>query len=60
MLKQILLFTLVSQMAYGKFRLLAALGRDMVTTCTITSFADSMLLALGGFFMSRSMTSIYL
>lgn len=47
-------------MAYGKFRLLAALGRDMVTTCTITSFADSMLLALGGFFMSRSMTSIYL
>ncbi|WVZ69772.1 hypothetical protein U9M48_018507 [Paspalum notatum var. saurae] len=54
MLKQILLFTLVSQMAYGKFRLLAALGRDMVTTYTIQSFADSMLLALGGFYMSRN------
>ncbi|TVU02579.1 hypothetical protein EJB05_51914, partial [Eragrostis curvula] len=54
MLKQILLFTLVSQMAYGKFRLLAALGRDMVTTYTITAFADSMLLAFGGFFISRT------
>ncbi|KAF8676075.1 hypothetical protein HU200_047580 [Digitaria exilis] len=60
MLKQILLFTLVSQMAYGKFRLLAAVGRDMVTTYTIQSFADSMLLALGGFFMSRSMTPMLL
>lgn len=60
MLKQILLFTLVSQMAYGKFRLVAAIGRDMVTTYTIESFADSMLLALGGFFMSRSMIPLLL
>ncbi|XP_010914975.2 ABC transporter G family member 39 [Elaeis guineensis] len=48
-----LLLVLISQMASGLFRLLAALGREMVVADTFGSFAQLVLLILGGFLISR-------
>lgn len=48
-----LLLVLVSQMASGLFRLLAAVGREMVVADTFGSFAQLVLLILGGFLISR-------
>ncbi|KAH7657266.1 Monosaccharide-transporting ATPase protein [Dioscorea alata] len=48
-----LLLVLVSQMASGLFRLLAAVGREMVVADTFCSFAQLVLLVLGGFLISR-------
>jgi hypothetical protein len=42
-------------MASGLFRLLAAVGRDMVVADTFGSFAQIVLLILGGFLIARSM-----
>nr|CAD1842982.1 unnamed protein product [Ananas comosus var. bracteatus] len=42
-----------SQMASGLFRLLAACGRDMVVANTFGSFAEMVLVVLGGFVISR-------
>nr|Q8GU88.1 RecName: Full=ABC transporter G family member 39; Short=OsABCG39; AltName: Full=Pleiotropic drug resistance protein 7; Short=OsPDR7 [Oryza sativa Japonica Group]BAD24998.1 PDR-like ABC transporter [Oryza sativa Japonica Group]BAD25007.1 PDR-like ABC transporter [Oryza sativa Japonica Group]CAD59570.1 PDR-like ABC transporter [Oryza sativa Japonica Group] len=47
------LLVLISQMASGLFRLLAALGREMVVADTFGSFAQLILLVLGGFLISR-------
>ncbi|KAG0492944.1 hypothetical protein HPP92_006342 [Vanilla planifolia] len=51
--KHYLLLVLVSQMASGLFRLLAAVGREMVVADTFGSFAQLVLLILGGFLISR-------
>ncbi|XP_010925283.1 ABC transporter G family member 39 isoform X2 [Elaeis guineensis] len=51
--RQYLLLVLISQMASGLFRLLAALGREMVVADTFGSFAQLVLLILGGFLISR-------
>uniref|UniRef100_A0A453NPT0 ABC transporter domain-containing protein n=1 Tax=Aegilops tauschii subsp. strangulata TaxID=200361 RepID=A0A453NPT0_AEGTS len=48
-----LLLVLISQMASGLFRVLAALGRDMVVADTFGSFAQLVLLVLGGFLIAR-------
>ncbi|WOK93915.1 ABC transporter G family member 39 [Canna indica] len=48
-----LLLVLISQMASGLFRLLAAVGREMVVADTFGSFAQLVLLVLGGFLISR-------
>ncbi|XP_072978501.1 ABC transporter G family member 39 [Typha angustifolia] len=48
-----LLLVLVSQMASGLFRFLAALGREMVVADTFGSFAQLIMLILGGFLISR-------
>ncbi|GJN19304.1 hypothetical protein PR202_gb06566 [Eleusine coracana subsp. coracana] len=48
-----LLLVLISQMASGLFRLLAALGREMVVADTFGSFAQLVLLILGGFLIAR-------
>ncbi|CAD6253163.1 unnamed protein product [Miscanthus lutarioriparius] len=49
-----LLLVLISQMASGLFRLLAAVGRDMVVAETFGSFAQIALLILGGFLIARN------
>jgi len=54
-----LLLVLISQMASGLFRLLAALGREMVVADTFGSFAQLVLLILGGFLIARGMSSLY-
>ncbi|PKA51611.1 Putative pleiotropic drug resistance protein 7 [Apostasia shenzhenica] len=51
--KHYLLLVLISQIASGLFRLLAALGREMVVADTFCSFAQLVLLILGGFLISR-------
>ncbi|KAK3411003.1 hypothetical protein EUGRSUZ_J03025 [Eucalyptus grandis] len=51
--KQYLLLVLVSQMASGLFRLIAALGRNQIIASTFGSFALFTLYALGGFVLSR-------
>ncbi|KAG0461194.1 hypothetical protein HPP92_021491 [Vanilla planifolia] len=51
--KHYLLLVLISQMASGLFRLLAAVGREMVVADTFGSFAQLVLLVLGGFLISR-------
>ncbi|KAJ1691234.1 hypothetical protein LUZ63_015389 [Rhynchospora breviuscula] len=48
-----LLLVLISQLASGLFRLLAAVGREMVVADTFGSFAQLILLILGGFLISR-------
>ncbi|MQM06015.1 hypothetical protein Taro_038834 [Colocasia esculenta] len=53
MFRHYLLLVLISQVASGLFRLLAALGRDMVVADTFGSFAQLVLLVLGGFVISR-------
>lgn len=53
LLKQYILLVLVNQMASGLFRLIAALGRDMIIANTFGSFALLMLFALGGVVLSR-------
>lgn len=54
MFRQFLILTLLSQMAFGLFCFLAALGRDMVIAMTFGSFALIVLLVLGGFALSRN------
>ncbi|XP_058112145.1 pleiotropic drug resistance protein TUR2-like [Magnolia sinica] len=53
MFKQYLLLLLISQMASGLFRLIAALGRNMIVANTFGSFALLAILTLGGFIVSR-------
>jgi hypothetical protein len=53
-----LLLVLISQMASGLFRVLAALGRDMVVADTFGSFAQLVLLILGGFLIARGMSNL--
>ncbi|RWW87354.1 hypothetical protein BHE74_00003831 [Ensete ventricosum] len=48
-----LLLVLISQMASGLFRLLAAVGREMVVADTFGSSAQLVLLILSGFLISR-------
>ncbi|XP_030545028.1 pleiotropic drug resistance protein 1-like [Rhodamnia argentea] len=51
--KQYLLLVFVNQMASGLFRLIAALGRNMIVANTFGSFALLALFALGGVVLSR-------
>ncbi|XP_065868540.1 pleiotropic drug resistance protein 1-like isoform X2 [Euphorbia lathyris] len=51
--KQYLVLVLVSQMASGLFRFIAAAGRNMIVANTFGSFALLALFALGGFVLSR-------
>ncbi|KAJ0959893.1 hypothetical protein J5N97_000327 [Dioscorea zingiberensis] len=53
MIRQFLLFALVSQMASGLFRVVAACGRDMVLASTFGCFLQLIVIVLGGFVMSR-------
>jgi len=52
--RRYILLVLISQMASGLFGLLAAVGRDMVVAETFGSFAQIVLLILGGFLIGRS------
>ncbi|XP_025012241.2 pleiotropic drug resistance protein 1 isoform X2 [Ricinus communis] len=52
-LKQYLLLLCTNQMASGLFRLMAALGRDIIVANTVGSFALLAILVLGGFILSR-------
>ncbi|KAI9107579.1 hypothetical protein K1719_021616 [Acacia pycnantha] len=51
--KQYLLLLMISQMASGLFRSIAALGRNMIVANTFGSFALLILLTLGGFVLSK-------
>ncbi|KAF9617026.1 hypothetical protein IFM89_033096 [Coptis chinensis] len=53
LLKHFLLLLLTGQMASGLFRLVAAVSRDMVIANTFGSFVLLVVMALGGFVMSR-------
>ncbi|KAK9101862.1 hypothetical protein Sjap_019116 [Stephania japonica] len=51
--RHFLVLVLTNQMASGLFRMLGAMARDMVIADTFGSFALLIVLALGGFIMSR-------
>ncbi|XP_010249928.1 PREDICTED: ABC transporter G family member 39-like [Nelumbo nucifera] len=53
MFRHYLLLLLINQMASGLFRVVASLGRDMVVSSTFGSFVLLIVLALGGFVLSR-------
>uniref|UniRef100_A0A7N0RH17 ABC transporter domain-containing protein n=1 Tax=Kalanchoe fedtschenkoi TaxID=63787 RepID=A0A7N0RH17_KALFE len=57
--KQILLLIFVNQMASGLFRLMAALGRNMIVANTFGAFALLFLFALGGFVLSREDVKVW-
>ncbi|KAL5975651.1 Pleiotropic drug resistance protein tur2 [Asimina triloba] len=52
--KHYLLLVLISQMASGLFRVIAALGRNMIIADTFGSFAQLIIMALGGFLLART------
>lgn len=60
MFKHYLLLVLVNQMASGLFRLMAALGRNMIVADTFGSFAQLVMMTLGGYLISRSITFSFL
>ncbi|PIA65378.1 hypothetical protein AQUCO_00100686v1 [Aquilegia coerulea] len=51
--RQYLLLLFINQVASGLFRFIAALGRNMIVANTFGSFALLVMLALGGFVLSR-------
>lgn len=51
--RQYLVLLLINQMANGLFRLMGALGRNMIVANTFGSFALLTVLVLGGFVISR-------
>ncbi|XP_031474141.1 pleiotropic drug resistance protein 1-like [Nymphaea colorata] len=53
MFRQLLLLLGINQMSSGLFRLIAALGRDLIVANTFGSFALLVIIALGGFILSR-------
>ncbi|CAI0416830.1 unnamed protein product [Linum tenue] len=57
--KQYLLFVLANQMASGLFRLVGAVGRNMIVANTVGSFVMITLLVLGGFIISRVNVKIW-
>ncbi|XP_071742297.1 ABC transporter G family member 32 [Rutidosis leptorrhynchoides] len=52
-LKQFLLFFFLHQMSISLFRLMGALGRNMIVANTFGSFAMLIVMALGGYVISR-------
>ncbi|KAK1298163.1 Pleiotropic drug resistance protein TUR2 [Acorus calamus] len=52
--RQYLILVLVSQMASALFRFLGSVGRNMVIASTFGSFAQLVLMVLGGFVLSRT------
>lgn len=52
-LKQFLLFFFLHQMSLALFRLMGALGRNMIVANTFGSFAMLIVMALGGYIISR-------
>lgn len=51
--RQYLLLVLVNQMASALFRLIGAMGRNMIVANTFGTFSLLILLALGGVLLSR-------
>ncbi|KAB5553301.1 hypothetical protein DKX38_010612 [Salix brachista] len=51
--KQYLILVLASQMSSGLFRMMGALGRNLIVASTFGSFAVLAVLVLGGFILSR-------
>lgn len=58
MFKQYLLLLLINQMASAMFRLMAALGRNMIVANTFGAFALVAILTLGGFIVSRGIYKV--
>ncbi|GAB2261691.1 hypothetical protein Droror1_Dr00002688 [Drosera rotundifolia] len=52
-LRQFLVFFLLHQMSIALFRLMASLGRNLIVANTFGSFAMLVVMALGGFILSR-------
>ncbi|KAK8956349.1 Pleiotropic drug resistance protein TUR2 [Platanthera guangdongensis] len=52
--RQFLLFSLVSQMASGLFRVVSAVGREVTVANSFGSFAQLVIIVLGGFIISRN------
>ncbi|KAL1810497.1 hypothetical protein DCAR_0730200 [Daucus carota subsp. sativus] len=57
--KQYLILLLVNQMASGLFRMVGALGRNMILANTFGGFALLILFALGGFVLARGDVASY-
>lgn len=55
-LRQFLLFFFLHQMSLALFRLMGALGRNMIIANTFGSFAMLIVMALGGYIISRGET----
>lgn len=51
--KQFLLLLFINQMASGLFRLIGALGRNIIVANTVGSFGLLTVLVMGGFVISR-------
>ncbi|PKA53837.1 Putative pleiotropic drug resistance protein 7 [Apostasia shenzhenica] len=51
--RQFFIFSLLSQVACGLFRVVAAIGRDMTVANSFGSFVELIIVVLGGFVISR-------
>ena len=56
--RQFLLYFFLHQMSIGLFRLMGSLGRNMIVANTFGSFAMLVVMALGGYIISRGRTEI--
>lgn len=57
-LQQLLLFFFLHQMSTALFRLMGSLGRNMIVSNTFGSFAMLVIMALGGYIISRGQTNL--
>ncbi|XP_022881531.1 ABC transporter G family member 32-like isoform X1 [Olea europaea var. sylvestris] len=58
-LKQFLLYFTLHQMSVSLFRVMASLGRNMIVANTFGSFAMLVVMALGGFILSRDSIPVW-
>ncbi|KAK7388759.1 hypothetical protein VNO78_23586 [Psophocarpus tetragonolobus] len=58
-LRQFLLFFFLHQMSIGLFRLIGSLGRNMIVSNTFGSFAMLVVMALGGYIISRDRIPVW-
>ena len=56
--RQFFLYFFLHQMSIGLFRLMGSLGRNMIVANTFGSFAMLVVMALGGYIISRGQTEI--
>ncbi|RDX69081.1 ABC transporter G family member 32, partial [Mucuna pruriens] len=57
--RQFLLFFFLHQMSIGLFRLIGSLGRNMIVSNTFGSFAMLVVMALGGYIISRDRIPVW-
>lgn len=57
--RQLLIYFFLHQMSIALFRVIGSLGRNMIVSNTFGSFAMLVVMALGGYIISRGKTKVF-